>query len=80
MKTSNDYPAKTIAKHLSAFTKIYENGEEVNPMPDNIKLCVYCEGKEDTGFICNATNKELGLEALIANSWIEEEKLLKLLQ
>ena len=38
--------AEEIHKYFDHFTSIYDDkGEEVNPLPEGVKLTVYCEGK-----------------------------------
>lgn len=67
--------AEQIVDHIDDFIEIYENGKEINPIPKNVKVTVYCESSNEEGFACNVTTDEMGLEALIAKSWIREEKL-----
>lgn len=76
-----DYSAKQLKDALPNFKKIWDSGKEINPLPDNVKLTVYCEGEKvnDRGFVENVTSSELGLEYLIAHSWILQEDLDKLL-
>jgi len=70
-------PVYLIYRFIDKFTPIYSEGKEENPMPENTKLTVYCEGNniEDRGFIENVTTDEMGLEALIAKSWIKQSDL-----
>lgn len=68
-----------ISKHISKFNQIYdENGNEINPIPEGVKITVYCKSDQDEGFADNVTRAELGLNALIARSWILEDELRKL--
>jgi len=54
---------------------IYKGGKEINPIPKDRKVTVWCEGTNEGGFACNVTADEMGLEALIAKSWIYEDEL-----
>jgi len=68
-----------ISKHISKFNQICaENGEEINPMPEDKLITVYCKGTNEEGFADNIYRKDLGITALIAVSWIEQEELIKL--
>lgn len=71
-----------IHQHLSQFTEIWKDGEEENPIPEGVKVTVYCDGGSfDTrGYVWNVTDRELGLEALVARAWILQSDLEKLLQ
>lgn len=60
---------------LDKFTDIYSEGKEVNQIPDNVKLTVFCQGSNDEGFLINVTSDELGIEALIARKWIIHTEL-----
>jgi hypothetical protein len=73
-----DLTAEQINKHIEKFTPIYKDGKEENPIPKDRKVTVWCEGTEEQGFACNVTANEMGLEALIAQSWIDEDYLQKL--
>lgn len=65
--------------NLDKFKEIYaENGEEINPMPQDKLITVYCKGTSEEGFADNIYRKDLGITALIAVSWIEQEELIKL--
>ncbi len=78
-----EYTAQQMNKHIKFFTPIYgSNGEEANPMPDGVKLTVYCEGSDydDRGFAENVTTKELGINAFIAKSWILQTHLDELMK
>jgi hypothetical protein len=48
----------------------HENGKEVNPIPKNIHCIVYCHGSNTHGWVEISNPDELGLEAIIAQSWI----------
>ena len=47
-------------------------------MPKDVKLTVYCEHPEETGFIINVKSDELGIQAFIAKKWIIHSELEKL--
>lgn len=65
---------------MDAFTEIYDaNGNEVNWIPVNTPCYVWCSnGSDEEGFAEVECSDELGLNALIAKSWITEEHLLRL--
>ena len=65
-------------ENLHEFTDIYSNGKEVNKLPDNVKLTVFCQGSCEEGFLINVTSDELGFEVLIAKKWILHWELEKL--
>lgn len=68
--------ANQINKHIDAFTEMWKDGEEVNPMPEGVKLTVYCDnGDDEVGFAENSTSSELGITALIARKWILQSDL-----
>lgn len=68
---------------LLKFSVIYdENGQEINPLPENVPLTVYCKGGNsgDEGFAENLTSDKLGIAAFIAKSWILQSDLDELLK
>lgn len=68
--------AEDINKHIASFTSIYdENGKEINPIPEDKKVTVYCEGTNERGFVENTKGSKIGFHALIAKSWILQSKL-----
>lgn len=67
--------AEQIYEHIERFTPIYKDGKEINPIPKDRKVTVWCDGANEEGFACNVTASEMGLEALIAKSWIYEDEL-----
>lgn len=67
--------AEQIYKHIKKFTPIYKDGKEINPIPKNRKVTVWCEANSDEGFVCNVTADEMGIVAFIAKSWIYEDEL-----
>lgn len=72
--------ARELYKHIKSFNNIYNaEGKEVNPLPKDVKVTVYCKGNYDEGFIYDILEIELGLEALIAKKWILQTELEKLL-
>lgn len=66
---------KELYNRLDKFTEIYKDGKEINPLPKNKKLTVFCSGDEDEGFIENVTTSEMGLEIFMAKKWILQEGL-----
>lgn len=71
-----------INQFIGKFKEVYdEKGEEINPIPDNVKLTVYCDNDEDErGFLENVTSDKMGLEALIAQKWILQSELDELMK
>jgi hypothetical protein len=68
--------AEQIHEHLDKFTPIYDNGEEVNPIPNDFRVTVWCDnGLDDAGFVCDTVADEMGLEQFIAKRWIKEADL-----
>jgi len=77
-----DLSAGNINRFKSHFIKIYnEDGKEVNPIPDDKRVTVWCDGgkMEHQGFAVNVTGKTIGLNVLIADSWIYQTELKKLI-
>lgn len=70
-----EHSAEELNEHIDNFTSI---GDDVNPIPDNIKVTVYCEGLHERGFAENIIREDLGISELIAKSWILQEDLDKL--
>ena len=70
-----DYTADQVYTFISRFTPIYEHGKVTNPIPDGVKITVFCEGREESGFVENITHDEMGIEKLIAKSWILQSEL-----
>lgn len=65
--------------HLDKFIDIYPKDENLeNKMPKDVKLTVYCERPEETGFVINVKSDELGIQAFIARKWIIHSDLEKL--
>ena len=65
--------------HLDKFIDIYPKDKNYeNKMPKDVKLTVYCEHPEETGFIINVKSDELGIPAFIATKWIIHSELEKL--
>ena len=60
-------------KDLNHFYDIYENGEMINPMPEDKKITVYCESETEEGYITDIFKAELGLAELIAKKWQYQE-------
>ncbi len=80
MEQYKELTAEQINEHIDDFTPIYKDGKEINPIPNDAKVTVWCEGDDEKGFVCNVTADEMGLEIFIAKSWIYEHKLQKLCQ
>jgi len=73
------YTAEQISVFLNKFTPIYQNGEEINKIPDGVKITVYCDDFDESGFVENITHDQMGMEELIAKSWILQSELENLL-
>jgi len=73
------YTAEQIDEHIDKFTEVYENGKEVNPVPYDTKVTVWCESKTDEGFLCDQTTDEIGFELLVVKRWILESELKELI-
>lgn len=67
-----EYTPKQLMQALPSFRKIWEGEVEANRIPEGVKLTVYCDGGNEAskGFVENVKSSELGLNALIAHSWI----------
>jgi len=72
-----DLTAEQINEHIDKFTDIYKDGKEMNPMPDDVNITVWCKSDSECGFAYNTTTDEMGLEAFIAKKWILHENLLR---
>lgn len=66
---------KNLYNNLSKFTDIYINGKEVNPIPNDIKLTIFCSSDDEEGFLENVTKQEAGLNLFIAKKWILQKDL-----
>jgi hypothetical protein len=70
--------AEQINEFRQHFTDIYDaDGKEVNPIPDDVKLTIYCEGStfENRGFVYDKYKSEVGMNLFIAKSWILQSDL-----
>lgn len=74
----NDRIVGLCYQHLDKFTNIYTDGNELNRMPENVQITVFCKGSDEEGFLINTTSDELGFQALIAEKWIIHSELEKL--
>ena len=70
--------AEEIYEHKNKFYPCRVDGNDT--MPKGVKLTVWVDGGnfETQGYLENVTTDELGLEALIAKSWIRQSELEKL--
>lgn len=66
---------KDLYRHLDKFTPIYHEGQEVNPIPEDVKVTIFCEGSDDEGFLEDIYRKDGGITLLIAKSWILQTDL-----
>lgn len=67
--------AEQIQKHIKKFNPIYHDGKEINPIPDGVKVTVWCKSRDEEGFISNVRKDEMGIELFIAKKWILEDDL-----
>ena len=65
-------------KHLDQFKPCYcpDTGKWLNDIPKDVKLTVWIE--RDRAFMIDDYLIELGIDRLIATSWIEHDKLVEL--
>lgn len=65
------------AKHDTVMHQVYgPEGTEENPVPDNTPCFVYFSNDGDTeGWLRIENHDDMGLNALIARSWITEKEL-----
>ncbi len=72
--------AEQVHPHLDKFTPIWsESGMESNPVPSDTKVTVYVNHPDDgDGFVMNTTEYEMGITMLIAESWIPQTEIEKL--
>jgi hypothetical protein len=64
-----------IMEHIDSFTDMYENGKEINPIPEGVKVTGYYSDDEDEGFSVNLRKDEMGFEIFGISKWILHEKL-----
>ena len=77
IKDHND--VKSCYENIEHFTEIYpKDGSKENPIPENIRVTVLCESKKESGFLIGMKKSEMGLQLLIASSWILHSELEKL--
>lgn len=68
---------KIASINESNSTEIYtKDGEADNDIPENTHCIVYCHGTNTHGWAEINKTSDLGLEALIAKSWIKISDLL----
>jgi hypothetical protein len=75
--------AEQINQFYDHFILMYdESGKEINPLPQNQKLTIWCESNdgEEAGFAYDVAFNEMGLELFIAKSWIQQDKLDELIR
>lgn len=65
-------------EHIDKFKPYYdkETGKRSQEIPKDKKITVWVEQEE--GFMINDLNENLGIDALVATSWIEHDELEKL--
>ncbi len=70
-KLSEVEQEKVASKNECNSIQIYdESGKEANPIPEHAHCIVYCHGSNTHGWAEINKPDELGLDALIAESWI----------
>jgi len=68
---------ENVTNNLNRFYEIYPESEEENKIPDNTPVIIYCSNGSDVeGWLAVDDQYELGLELLIAKSWITQEEFL----
>lgn len=68
---------KNVTANLNRFNEIYAEGKEHNPVPKNTPVIVYCNnGGDEVGWLDVNEISELGLQQLIAKSWITQKEFL----
>jgi hypothetical protein len=70
-----EYSAEQIFDHIDKFIEMYKDGKEVNPIPKDVKVTIYCNYKEKEGFIENTYTKDAGMDLFIARKWILQSEL-----
>lgn len=77
VKTKRDKQiAKLIETNRDRFNLIYPEGDgPENPVPENTHCIVICGSKDGMGWLEIHKTEDMGLEALIAVSWIKYEDL-----
>lgn len=78
-----EYTTKQLIAAMPNFTQIWDETRNIesNPIPENVRVTVFCNGTnlEDRGFAENVLSSDLGLNALIAESWILQTDLDKIM-
>lgn len=70
----NELIRSSIKRNLNDFTKIYnENGDKVNPIPEETSVTVYFVASSGNYFIDNTTSDLLGILHQDAYSWILDD-------
>lgn len=73
--------AAHVSRYLDKFHEIFdEKGKEINPLPENEPMIVYCESSRETGWCEVKRSIDLGLTALVAQKWILRKDLIKLIK
>jgi len=66
--------------YLPNFNDLYDaNGNEINAIPNNVKLIVKCHYYDEDEYIFNKTSKELGIHIFAVKKWILVDDLVKLI-
>lgn len=76
LKKNNMILPYQIMPYLDKFTKI----DDANPLPEKGNYYVFCEGNRDKGFVYNTNANKIGIQALIAVSFIKSSELKKLIK
>lgn len=74
--------AEQLLQYFPYFTEVYsEKGEQINPLPENVKLTAYCDnGKGYVRFLEDLTTKEMGIDIFIVKKFIEHSQLQKIVK
>lgn len=66
-----------VTNNLHKFNEIYKDGKEDNKIPENTPVIIYCSNDKDvSGWLAVDDKYELGIELLIAKSWITQKEFL----
>lgn len=73
--------AEEIYPYNKYFIPTYdEKGNEINPMPEGVKITAYCDDGQEEGYLIDCTTLEMGLTQLIVKTWILHSELEELMK
>jgi hypothetical protein len=79
LKQDMERTAEQINKWIHMFTDVYDKDGK-HYIPSDVKMNVWCYCETEEGFIENVTDKQIGIESLIAQKWILQSELDKLFE